>query len=79
MSVNRTRLAHEILKLLQDGAHSASWPDDDTNIDESELVPVIGDELVLSGTTISDEGDQIRFSVRVHIDPDDFEIEDWEW
>jgi hypothetical protein len=78
MTVNRIKLRHEILALLQKGAHRASWSDDNTTVDESELTPVIGDELLLEGETFNDEGERVRFSVSVYIDPDDIEIEDWE-
>lgn len=78
MSVNQEKLAHEVLDIIQIGVHRAFEYDADTSIDESELTPEVGDELILGGETRTEGGRLVRFFVRVYIGPDDIEVEDWE-
>lgn len=76
MAINRAELAHTILALLQEGAHSASWSDDPVYVDESDLVPEIGDELMLSGIVTDDDGTQYTFSASIHLCAEEVEVED---
>lgn len=78
MTVNRQKLAHEVLALIQSGVHSVYDHNANTSVDESELTPEIGDELILAGSTLNEEGNTTFFSVRIFIGADDFEIEDWD-